>query len=137
MSAGKQPSIGEELIRIIRSEIHAYDRRKDEALRLRRVADEAVVKADHAAEAARNSTPDPLLAGLTGDVNAQAIDALFRRQQHTHVDFTIGGNKVDRGVVQRAVPDSTTADTAKITAWKPFGTGENLPRRRWWQRPKN
>lgn len=38
MSAASERSFGEELVRIIRAEIKEYDRRKDEAVRLRKVA---------------------------------------------------------------------------------------------------
>lgn len=133
MSSTKQPSIGEELVRIIRAEIRAYDRRKDEASRLRRVADEAVAKADRAADAARNSTPDPLLAWLVGDANAQAIDALFKCRQKPHVDFTTTVSAVSVDELLRQQQQCAE----KTTAWKPRGTGENLPRRRWWHRAKS
>ncbi|GLE57226.1 MULTISPECIES: hypothetical protein [Mycobacteroides] len=148
MSAQDQ-SIGQELVRIIRAEIRAYDERKDKALHLRRIADEASVMADEAAKDARDSVPGPL-AGLTGDVNAQVIDSLLRRQGKPHVDFTMGGNnKLDRGVVQQAEVAAAAAKAAndellrnqkqsaeRTTAWTPRGTGENPPRRRWWQRKK-
>ncbi len=162
MSAANDRSIGEELVRIIRAEIAAYDRRKDEAVRLRKVADQAVAEADRAATNARDSKPgsigDVISAAFGGDLNAQAIDALFRRQQRSHVDFTVGGNLLDQrdpGVVFRdpAATDRTLRQQSqqaasaaaaandelakKTTAWKPFGTGENLPRRRWWQRAKS
>lgn len=150
MSAQDQ-SIGQELVRIIRAEIRAYDRRKDEAVRLRKVADQAVAEADRAATNARDSKPgsigDVISAAFSGDLNAQAIDALFRRQQRSHVDFAMGGNLLDPVATDRAQRQQaeTAAATAsavnaelakKTTAWKPRGTGENLPRRRWWQRNK-
>lgn len=144
MSAQDQ-SIGQELVRIIRAEIRAYDERKEEAVRLRKVADEAVTKADQAAKAARESTPDPIHAAFVGDLNAQSLDALFRlqqhqqHQQHSHVDFTIGNRSVERGVVQRANDEllrNQKQSAERTTAWTPRGTGENPPRRRWWQRKK-
>lgn len=136
MSADKQPSIGEELLRIIRAEIRAYDERKDEALRLRRIADAAVAEADGAAKAARESKPnsigDVLSAAFIGDMNAQAIDALFKRQPRPHVDFT---TNVTAATVDELLRNQQQS-AEETAAWKPRGTGENLPRRRWWHRKK-
>lgn len=154
MSTAKDQSIGEELIRIIRAEIRAYDERKDEAVRLRAVADEAVAEADQAAKAARDSKPHTIGAAISatvgaafgiGDTSAQAIDALFERQQKPLVDFPIGGRSIDRAVRQaETVAEGGNArdvllrnqqqSAEKSTAWQLRGT--NLPRRRWWQRPK-
>lgn len=133
MSAANDRSIGEQLVRIIRAEIAAYDRRKDEAVRLRQIADRAVAKADQAADGARNSTPDPLLAGLVGDVNAQAIDKLFPRQQHSHVNFTIGNAEAAAKAANELVRQQqqcAAKTTTRIVA------GENPPRHRWWSRKK-
>lgn len=79
MSAGGDRSFGEELLRIIRAEIADYDRRKDNATRLRRAADEAVVKADRAAKDARvkNATGAE---GFSDHLTAQAVDRLIGRQ---------------------------------------------------------
>lgn len=146
----KEPSLGEELMRIIRSEIRAYDERKDEAVRLRKVADQAVAEAERAAEAARESKPNSIggaiSAAIVGDTSAKAIDALFR-QHRPHVDFTIGANKRDHGVVQATGYAAATAKAvndellrrqqpAEKTTIQTRDIGENLPRRRWWQRPK-
>ncbi|AMU62779.1 hypothetical protein P5V63_21865 [Mycobacteroides abscessus subsp. abscessus] len=118
MSAANERSIGQELVRIIRDEIRAYDERKDEAVRLRKVADQAVAEAERAAKAARESKPN----SIGGDLNAQAIDTLFERQQKPLVDFT------------------TTASAASVAdglgAWQPRSTGENPPRRRWWRKKR-
>ncbi|WP_100510854.1 hypothetical protein [Mycobacteroides abscessus] len=126
MSTANERSIGEELIRIIRSEIRAYDERKDEAVRLRKVADEAVAKADQAAKAARESKPnsvgDAFSAAIVGDLNAQAIDTLFERQHKPLVDFTT------------TVSAASVADG--LGAWQPRSTGENPPRRRWWRKKR-
>lgn len=151
MSTAKDQSIGEELIRIIRAEIRAYDERKDDAVRLRAVADQAVAEAEQAAKAARESKPNSIggaiSAAIVGDTSAKAIDALFR-QHRPHVDFTIGGNKRDHGVVQatgyaaataKAVNDELLRNqqqSAEKTSIQTRGTGENPPRRRWWQRRK-
>jgi hypothetical protein len=155
MSAASERSIGEELVRIIRAEIAAYDGRKDDAVRLRKVADEAVARADQAATNVRDAKPGPIIStAFAGDPNAQAIDALFRRQQRSHVDFTVGSYPLDRGVVfrdplatdralrqQQAASAATAASAAndelakKATAWQPRGTAEKPPRR-WWQRRK-
>ncbi|WP_232785465.1 hypothetical protein [Mycobacteroides chelonae] len=144
MSAANQQSIGQELVRIIRAEIRAYDERKDEAIRLRLIADEAVAKADRAAKAARESTPDPLHAALVGDLNAQMLDALFRRQGKPHVDFTIGGKKLDHVAQHAEVAAAATKaandellrnqkqsaeKTASVMLLAP-------PRRRWLSRKK-
>ncbi|MDB2211743.1 hypothetical protein [Mycobacteroides abscessus] len=143
-------SIGQELVRIIRAEIRAYDERKDEAVRLRKVADEAVAEADQAAKAARESTPDPISAAIgavcgLGDTNAQVIDALLRRQGKPHVDFTIGGNKLDRGIVQQAEVAAAAVKAAndellrnqKQSAEKTASVMLlDPPRRRWWSRKK-
>ncbi|MBV0920636.1 hypothetical protein KC238_25600, partial [Mycobacteroides chelonae] len=144
-------SIGQELVRIIRTEIRAYDERKDKAVRLRKVADEAVAKADEAAKAARESTPDPISAAIDavcgiGDTNAQIIDSLFRRQGKSHVDFTIGGNKLDH-VVQQAETVAADAKAAndellrnqqqsaeKTAPWRPRGAPPAT--RGWWPRKK-
>ncbi|MFA4084212.1 hypothetical protein ONA92_21175 [Mycobacteroides salmoniphilum] len=146
MSAASERSFGEELVRIIRAEIAAYDRRKDEAVRLRKVADQAVAEADRAATNARDSKPgsigDVISAAFGGDLNAQAIDALFPRQQRSHVNFNV--DQRDRGVVfrdpvatDRAQRQQAETAAATASAWKPRGTGENLPRRSWWQRAKS
>lgn len=126
MSAANERSIGQELVRIIRDEIRAYDERKDEAVRLRKVADQAVAEAERAAKAARESKPNSIggaiSAAIVGDLNAQAIDTLFERQQKPLVDFT------------------TTASAASVAdglgAWQPRSTGENPPRRRWWRKKR-
>ncbi len=78
MSAQDQ-SIGQELVRIIRAEIRAYDERKDEAVRLRKVADQAVAEADRAAKDARvkNATGAE---GFSDHLTAQAVDRLIGRQ---------------------------------------------------------
>ncbi|ORA64137.1 hypothetical protein [Mycobacteroides franklinii] len=136
MSAANDRSIGEELVRIIRAEIAAYDRRKDDAVRLRKVADQAVAEADRAATNARDSKPDPITAAFkafAGDPNAQAIDALFKRRQKPHVDFTTTVSAVSVDELLRQQQQCAE----KTTAWKPRDTGENLPRRRWWQRAKS
>lgn len=86
------------------------------------------------------------------EANWKLAEASWRQQAEqrgrSHVDFTIGGNKRDHGVVQATGYAAATAKAVndemlrrqqsaeKTVAWKPFGTGENLPRRRWWQRPK-
>ncbi|GLE58959.1 hypothetical protein NJBCHELONAE_42690 [Mycobacteroides chelonae] len=125
MSAQDQ-SIGQELVRIIRAEIRAYDERKDEAVRLRKVADQAVAEAERAAKAARESKPNSIggaiSAAIVGDLNAQAIDALFERQQKPLVDFTT------------TVSAASVADG--LRAWQPRSTGENPPRRRWWRKKR-
>lgn len=151
-------SLGEELVRIIRAEIAAYDGRKDEAVRLRKVADQAVAEADRAATNARDSKPgsigDVISAAFGCDLNAQAIDALFRRQQHSHVNFNV--DQRDRGVVfrdpvatdralrqqqQQAASAAAAAKTAadevakKTAAWRPRGTPPAT--RGWWQRAKS
>ncbi|SHY52751.1 Uncharacterised protein [Mycobacteroides abscessus subsp. abscessus] len=145
MSTAKNQSIGEELIRIIRAEIRAYDERKDDAVRLRAVADQAVAEAEQAAKAARESKPNSIggaiSAAIVGDLNAQAIDALFKRQQKPLVDFTIGGRSIDRVAQQtQAAADELLRNqqqsAEKTTTWKPVGTGENRPRNRWWQRSR-
>ncbi|RIR58243.1 Uncharacterised protein [Mycobacteroides abscessus subsp. abscessus] len=126
MSTAKDRSIGEELILIIRAEIRAYDERKDEALRLRKVADRAVAEAERAAEAARESKPNSIggaiSAAIVGDLNAQAIDALFERQQKPLANFTT------------TISAASVADG--LGAWQPRGTGENPPRRRWWRKKR-
>ncbi|SIE20268.1 hypothetical protein [Mycobacteroides abscessus] len=126
MSTANERSIGQELVRIIRSEIRAYDERKDEALRLRKVADQAVAEAERAAKAARESKPNSIggaiSAAIVGDLNAQAIDALFERQQKPLVDFTT------------TVSAASVADG--LGAWQPRSTGENPPRRRWWRKKR-
>ncbi|MEX3756303.1 hypothetical protein ABFW00_10735 [Mycobacteroides abscessus] len=146
----KEPSFGEELIRIIRSEIRAYDERKDEAVRLRKVADQAVAEAERAAKAARESKPNSIggaiSAAIVGDTSAKAIDALFR-QHRPHVDFTIGGNKRDHGVVQATGYAAATAkavndemlrrqQSVEKTTIQTRDIGENLPRRRWWRKKR-
>lgn len=79
MSAVEDSSFGDELLRIIRAEIAAYDARKDEASRLRRAADEAAAKADQAAKGARvkNATG----ADAFGDhLRAESLNRLISRQ---------------------------------------------------------
>lgn len=111
MSAANERSLGEQLVRIIRDEIREYDRRKERAAELRRIADEAVAKADRAADAARNLTPDPLANALVGDANAKAIDALLRGRQHQqHVHFNVGGNKAVREVDQQIEVQAARAE---------------------------
>lgn len=144
MSTAKDQSIGEELIRIIRAEIRAYDERKDDAVRLRKVADQAVAEAEQAAKAARESKPNSIggaiSAAIVGDLNAQAIDALFKRQQKPLVDFAIGGRSIDRVAQQtQAAADELLRNqqqSAEKTSIQTRGTGEDPPRRRWWQRRK-
>lgn len=156
MSTASERSFGEELVRIIRAEIAAYDRRKDDAVRLRKVADQAVAEADRAATNARDSKPgsigDVISAAFGGDLNAQAIDALFRRQQHSHVNFNV--DQRDRGEVfrdpvatdralrqqqQQAASAATAAKSAgdelakKTAASTSISTGEySSPK--WWRR---
>lgn len=79
MSAGGDQSFGEELLQIIRAEIADYDRRKDEAVRLRRAADAAVVRADQAAKDARVKNVTGVDA--FGDhLRAEGLDRLIGRQ---------------------------------------------------------
>lgn len=139
MSTAKDRSIGQELVRIIRAEIRAYDERKDEAVRLRKVADQAVAEADRAAKAARESTPDPISAAIgavcgIGDTNAQAIDALLQRQGKPHVDVatTVSTASVDELLRQQR--QQLVADG--LGAWQTRDTGENPPRRRWWRKKR-
>lgn len=149
MSTSSERSIGAELVRIIRDEIRAYDERKDEAARLRRIADEAVARADQAATNVRDSKPNSVSAAISaafGDTNAQAIDKLFPRQGK-HVNFAMGGNLLDRGVVQQTDVAAAAAKAAndellrnqqqsaeKTAPWRPRGAPPAT--RGWWPRKK-
>ncbi|MGH3954488.1 MAG: hypothetical protein ACRDTI_10680 [Mycobacterium sp.] len=135
MSTQNERSIGEQLVRIIRSEIRAYDERKDDALRLRRIADEAVAKADQAAKAARESKPDPISAAIDavcgiGDKSAQSLDALFERQGKPHVDFTTTDSTVPVDDLLR----NQQQFAEKTAPWRPRGAPPAT--RGWWPRKK-
>lgn len=133
MSNANDRSIGEELVRIIRAEIRAYDERKDEAVRLRRAADEAVANADQAHANMRDAKPNSIgemfSAAFSGDTNAEAIDALFERQQKSHVDFatTVSTASVDELLRQQQSAEKTAP-------WRPPGAPPAT--RAWWPRKK-